>query len=94
VIKLAYSFSFLLSINIFEWQNVLYFLDAPRRSTGVHEALEPAKEICSGRHALEIAKITVTYIKCVCVFSKEDQLLTNTTLALRNRKRPRSRDSG
>ena len=30
MIKPAYSFSFLLSINIFEWQNVLYFLDAPR----------------------------------------------------------------
>ena len=32
VIKPAYSFSFLLSINIFQWQNVLYFLDAPRIS--------------------------------------------------------------
>ena len=32
VIKPAYSVSFLLSINIFLWQNVLYFLDAPRRS--------------------------------------------------------------
>ena len=30
IIKPAYSFSFLLSINIFVWQNVLYFLDAPR----------------------------------------------------------------
>ena len=30
VIKPAYSFSFLLSINIFLWQTVLYFLDAPR----------------------------------------------------------------
>ena len=30
VIKPAYSFSFLLSINIFIWQNVLYLLDAPR----------------------------------------------------------------
>ena len=30
VIKRSYSFSFLLSINIFVWQNVLYFLDAPR----------------------------------------------------------------
>ena len=30
VIKPAYSLSFLLSINIFVWQNVLYFLDAPR----------------------------------------------------------------
>ena len=32
VIKPACSFSFLLSINIFVWQNVLYFLDAPRIS--------------------------------------------------------------
>ena len=30
VIKPAYSLSVLLSINIFVWQNVLYFLDAPR----------------------------------------------------------------
>ena len=30
VIKPAYSVSFLLSINIFVWRNVLYFLDAPR----------------------------------------------------------------
>ena len=30
MIKRAYSVSFLLSINIFVWQNVLYFLDAPR----------------------------------------------------------------
>ena len=30
VIKPAFSFSFLLSINIFVWQNVLYFIDAPR----------------------------------------------------------------
>ena len=29
MIKLAYSVSFLLSINIVVWQNVLYFLDAP-----------------------------------------------------------------
>ena len=29
MIKPAYSVSFLLSINIFVWQNVLYFLDAP-----------------------------------------------------------------
>ena len=28
MIKPAYSVSFLLSINIFVWQNVLYFLDA------------------------------------------------------------------
>ena len=31
MIKPAYSVSFLLSINIFVWQNVPYFLDAPRR---------------------------------------------------------------
>ena len=30
MIKPAYSVSFLLSTNIFVWQNVLYFLDAPR----------------------------------------------------------------
>ena len=30
MIKPAYSVSFLLSINIFVWQNVLYCLDAPR----------------------------------------------------------------
>ena len=30
MIKPAYSVSFLLSINIFVWQNVRYFLDAPR----------------------------------------------------------------
>ena len=30
MIKPAHSVSFLLSINIFVWQNVLYFLDAPR----------------------------------------------------------------
>ena len=30
MIKPAYSVSFLLSINIFVWRNVLYFLDAPR----------------------------------------------------------------
>ena len=33
MIKPAYSVSFLLSINIFVWQNVLYFLDAPRITT-------------------------------------------------------------
>ena len=30
MIKPVYSVSFLLSINIFVWRNVLYFLDAPR----------------------------------------------------------------
>ena len=35
MIKPAYSVSFLLSINIFVWQNVLYFLDAPRRTLHV-----------------------------------------------------------
>ena len=30
VMKPAYSVSFVLSINVFVWQNVLYFLDAPR----------------------------------------------------------------
>ena len=36
VIKPAHSFSFLLSINIFVWQNVLYFLDAPRSTFTIH----------------------------------------------------------
>ena len=36
MIKPAYSFSFLLSINIFVCQNVLYFLDAPRTYEKVH----------------------------------------------------------
>ena len=31
MIKPAYSVSFLFSINIFVWQNVLYFLDTPRK---------------------------------------------------------------
>ena len=35
MIKPAYSVSFLLSINIFVWQNVLYFLDAPRNNAAV-----------------------------------------------------------
>ena len=35
VIKPAYSVSFLLSINRFVWQNVLYFLDAPRTTQSV-----------------------------------------------------------
>jgi len=52
----------------------------------LHEALERAEESYSGRHAVLIAEITVTYKKRVCVFSREDQLLTNTTLALRNPK--------
>ena len=34
MVKPAYSVSFLLSINIFVWQNVLYFLDAPRIYSG------------------------------------------------------------
>ena len=36
MIKPAYSVSFLLSINIFVWQNVLYFLDAPRTYNRVY----------------------------------------------------------
>ena len=36
MIKPAYSVSFLLSINIFVWQNVLYFLDAPRIIVCIH----------------------------------------------------------
>ena len=44
MIKPAYSVSFLLSVNIFVWQNVLYLLDAPRRmSREVHTILI---EIC------------------------------------------------
>ena len=39
MIKPAYSVSFLLSINIFVWQNVLYFLDAPRNFTSVSSRL-------------------------------------------------------
>ena len=39
MIKPAYSVSFLLSINIFVWQNVLYFLDAAR-STDVKERVD------------------------------------------------------
>ena len=35
MIKPAYSVSFLLSINIFVWQNVRYFLDAPRTSARI-----------------------------------------------------------
>ena len=40
MIKHAYSVSFLLSINIFVWQNVLYFLDAPRKYTRTQPNLE------------------------------------------------------
>ena len=40
VIKPAYSFSFLLSINIFVWQNVLYFLDAPRIRPGYRHVIQ------------------------------------------------------
>ena len=40
MIKPAYSVSFLLSINIFVWQNVLYFLGAPRNNTTVGEEPE------------------------------------------------------
>ena len=40
VIKPAYSISFLLSINIFVWQNVLYFLDAPRILTSTTTLFE------------------------------------------------------
>ena len=40
VIKPAYSASFLLPINIFVWQNVLYFLDAPRTLTAAFRALK------------------------------------------------------
>jgi hypothetical protein len=36
VIKPAYSVSFLLSINIFVWQNVLYFPNDLRISVGAH----------------------------------------------------------
>ena len=36
MIKPAYSVSFLLSINIFIWQNVLYFLDTPRNVCILH----------------------------------------------------------
>ena len=36
VIKPAYSFSFLLSINIFVWQNVLYFPNDHRKSLQLH----------------------------------------------------------
>ena len=36
MIKPAYSVSFLLSINIFVLQNVLYFLDAPRISSSTN----------------------------------------------------------
>ena len=37
MIKPAYCFSFLFSINIFVWQNVLYFLDAPRIKMDLQE---------------------------------------------------------
>jgi len=37
VIKPAYSVSFLLSINIFVWQNVLYFPNAFRTLAWQHE---------------------------------------------------------
>ena len=40
MIKPAYSVSFLLSINIFVWQNVLYFLDAPRIMKSVFVTVE------------------------------------------------------
>ena len=39
MIKPAYSVSFLLSINIFVWQNVLYFLDASR--TPIQKVINP-----------------------------------------------------
>jgi hypothetical protein len=63
------------------------------RNAGLYEVLDHAGDSCFGRHAVEITEIKVTYKKRVCVFSREHQLLTNTTLALRNRERPRSRFS-
>ena len=47
MIKPAYSVSFLLSINIFVWQNVLYFLDDPRISVLLPGTeIDPSPEIC------------------------------------------------
>ena len=53
MIKPAYSVSFLLSITIFVWQNVLYFLDAPRTSSPLYENLV----LAALKHSLRTKKL-------------------------------------
>ena len=71
MIKPAYSVSFLLSINIFVWQNVLYFLDAPRTfgtvtltatSTplAVNDTTNPLSAYSSGRFTCLITRRTLS----------------------------------
>ena len=54
MIKHAYSVSFVSSINIFVWQNVLYFLDVPRKTK--------YEEVDLDRYGLkQILNISVTF---------------------------------
>ena len=73
MIKPAYSVSFLLSINIFVWQNVLYFLDAPR-------VLHPTKSV------LQTSADTIDFIRCNSRFNCLHllQLLRGTVVAIQN----------
>ena len=66
MIKRAYSVSFLLSINIFVWQNVLYFLDAPRIMKYVYSNRNYVAETRSLTHS-ELFLITVEVCISICV---------------------------
>ena len=68
MIKPAYSVSFLLSINIFVWQNVLYFLDAPRILQGAKEntctSEEETRRSTGKLHNEELVICTRQWSKC------------------------------
>ena len=61
VIKPAYSVSFLLSINIFVWQNVHYFLDAPRNLVYWVNMLDSHPVFCGKNFGEWIGLVTASF---------------------------------
>jgi len=59
VIKPAYSVSFLLSKNIFVWQNVLYFPNDPRNSNKMHKS----QSLFNPTTALHVSGVTISHLQ-------------------------------
>ena len=94
MIKPAYSVSFLLSINIFVWQNVLYFLDAPRKFKLTKKSRDhvcqnttrmcklPVSTIFGVQHYMSPRKWLKMELRVHCIYNS--QSLKYTTLISQN----------
>ena len=88
MIKPANSISFLLSINIFVWQNVLYFLDAPRTFLFVISVLSSSFVLSRHVPSLSFVGRSILLNTFLSVSPTARKNITRNILALCTEERP------